>query len=247
MTSKPQLKLPLISPLPRLPYLITKHNTYCSITPNYISHKLLTKFPTHFRSPPSHKCSVTIRNSRILQIGLSTSTWSTFITLTFSTYSLPSSSSDYTTAQKYFRKLIKRVYLLEPDFKYLAVVERGQLNTKRIHYHMLTNLSYNSPYFVHINNPKRKSWLLWKFGFSDVVPIDNTYNGAVFYLMKYLGKNDDLRPPIGKREVFSSRGLNKKERIITYNITSYLQGYRYYDKVSNHYIFVKKQNYDNNI
>lgn len=60
--------------------------------------------------------------------------------------------------------------------------------------------------------------------------------------MKYIGKSNEKRPPVGKREVFSSRGLNKIERIISFQIPkSIIDNFEEYDRIGSTIILVKKR------
>lgn len=132
-----------------------------------------------------------------------------------------------------------------PSFRYLAVLEHGG-KTNRIHYHMLTDIPFNSHLFVSPKRirgktRKRLQSRLWPFGFSDVVSVNNKNCSAVFYLCKYLTKLESNRTPVGKREVFCSRGLNKVQRIVTYNPQQYLTNYRPAVNLGRQIIYYKKK------
>jgi len=210
-----------------LPYLLTIKNTYLSLTPNYLDKHFLTPFPhSPKRSLSTHKQSIHSRNSRIRQIGYST-TWYTFITLTFSNDYY---WSDYSIFQSCFRKFIKALYYRTSftsfSLKYLGVLEHGGV-TNRIHFHILTNIPFNADIFI---RPKKIKGVvrkivdkkIWHYGFTDVIEVSNKPVNAVHYLIKYLGKNYYTRPPVGKREVFASRGLNKSRRVIVNDISPFL-------------------------
>lgn len=220
----------------RLPFLVTQHNTYSVVTPNYIHPSFYQKrlFPYSHRVPSS-KLPVSKRNSRIIQIGHGCQ-WSTFLTLTFSPQYY---WSDYHILQKSFRSFVKSLYKLNISFKYLAVVEKGG-ETSRIHYHMLTNIPFNSDIFEHAFHHYRKVCNKWEYGFSDVVPVNNDKCNAVYYLCKYLGKGDEKRPPVGKREVFASKGLNKVTKLLCFELPDYLDNYTKWRKINSSLIFIKK-------
>jgi len=253
------------------PSLVTIHNTYISVTPDYIhntffqSHSLI-RSRLHSRSLPTIKTSISKRNSRIRQIGYSTS-WKTFITLTFSNSYY--SWSDYDLLQHYFRLLIKKLHnktLQQPrltdklvdanwlfnhsdqtgqtvkprsNLRYLAVLEHGK-KSGRIHYHILTNIPYSSSCFRKHKSDKRKVLPAWTYGFSDVVKVSNKNCNAVHYLMKYVTKKAKRRTPVGKREVFSSAGLNKVKKILTYNPRRYLTGHELSGRFNRSLIYYKK-------
>jgi len=221
----------------RLPFLITKHNTYLSLTPNYLHSSFFSKRKHYKRkNMPLYKVSIRKRNSRIIQIGHACQ-WQTFITLTFSPkYYWP----DYAVIQKYFRSFIKSLRYHEPQMKYLAVLEHGA-TTARIHYHVLTTIPFVADIFEHAFHTKRKVCNIWDYGFSDVVRVQNNNCNAVYYLCKYLGKGDINRPPVGKREVFSSKGLNKVEKTVVYDPFSYLVNYKEYANLGRSIIFIKKK------
>jgi len=227
---------------PRLPFLITRHNTYLSLTPNYLHPSLLSKKKKrkYVKNIAQNKCSIRKRNSRIIQIGHACK-WQTFITLTFSPqYYWP----DYNIIQKYFRAFIKSLNYYHKGFKYLAVLEHGG-STARIHYHVLTTITFDAKIFEHAFHTKRKVCNVWDYGFSDVVRVQNDNCNAVYYLCKYLGKSDVNRPPVGKREVFSSKGLNKIEKTVVYEPFSYLVNYQRYANLSRSIIFIKKKEIKN--
>jgi len=206
------------------PNLITKHNTYICITKDYIHPSF---FQGHFKvkkdKPPTEKGSIKKRNSRIIQIGHACK-WETFLTLTFSPEFY---WDDLQKIQKQFRAFIKSLYYELDSFKYLAVLEYGG-QTGRIHYHMLTNIPFNNWIFSYRDHPVKKVCDLWDFGFSDVVSVNNENCNAVFYLCKYLTKDTKNRTPIGKREVFSSKGLNIISRNIVYGNITGVKGYHQY-------------------
>jgi len=250
------------------PSLITFHNTYASITPDYIHSCYLSKHRRKSHNSPSKKSSIPHRNSRIRQIGYSTN-WSTFITLTFNNKYY---WSDYNLFQHQFRLFIKKLekrtqaphtplitanshnyreLFLNRDqnglpvkprsyLRYLAVLEHGK-KSGRIHYHILTNISFSSgSCFRKLKSDKHKICPLWTCGFSDVAEVTNENCNAVHYLLKYLTKKQQRRTPIGKREVFSSRGLNEVKKIVTYEPSKYLTDYDFGATFNQSIIYYKK-------
>jgi len=207
----------------KLPTLITQHNTYICVTKNHVHKSFITgKFKIN-KGISKEKLSIKKRNSRIIQIGHSTE-WSCFITLTFSPEFY---WDDLKRIQSQFRSFIKSLYYEVGKFKYLAVLEYGE-QTGRIHYHMLTDIPFESWIFAYNQHPTKKVCVLWDFGFSDVSKVNNKNCNAVFYLCKYLSKEDGNRPPIGKREVFSSRGLNPIKKILLYKNIIGIKGFKHF-------------------
>lgn len=207
----------------KLPNLITKHNTYLCVTKDYIHPSFLQGCYSVPIGEAKRKGSIKKRNSRIIQIGHAVK-WKTFLTLTFSPEFY---WKDLDKIQKQFRQFLKSLYYEIKNFKYLAVLEYGE-QTGRIHYHMLTDIDFNEWIFSFREHPTHKVCELWDFGFSDVASVSNENCNAVFYLTKYLSKDSENRTPIGKREVFSSRGLNKVTRNIVYGNIIAVKGYKYY-------------------
>lgn len=152
---------------------------------------------------------------------------------TFRSQQIPPDDIDYDYLQSQFRYLFNKVLprALGFKFKYLAVLEHG-LKNGRAHYHVLTDIPFDNPIFKHYLNKSRKILPLWQGGYSDVAKLDRS-NKCIFYLLKYLGKAG-YRTPIGKREIFASRGLCK---VFTYVLTvnqtlsllKKLQAILYYD------------------
>lgn len=116
-----------------------------------------------------------------------------FMTLTFN-----SPVVDLPEGNKLFDIFIKRLRRLYPDLKYIAVPE-FQKKSKRLHYHLLTNIK------DYISNDYLTD-ILWQNGWSW---LRNTYNidnlGA--YLSKYLTK-----------EIFDSRYFRKKKFLYSSNL-----------------------------
>lgn len=212
----------------KFPTLITHHNTYLCVTKDYIAPYLFQKKYQSMHGEAKEKVSLKKRNSRIIQIGHSTE-WTSFITLTFSPEFY---WDDLKKIQSQFRAFIKSLYYEIGKFKYLAVLEYGR-RTGRVHYHFLCDIPFDSWIFEYANHPTKKVCVLWDFGFSDVSKVDNSNCNAVFYLCKYLSKDNSDRPPIGKREVFSSRGLNKIKRVIIPKNIIGVKGYKYFATTQN--------------
>lgn len=235
--------------------LITVHQTYVSVTRNYIGPQFLLsygikKHTTH--GDPKQKVPYQLRNKRILQLGMSCQ-WETFITLTFSPDNYPSDNmtddwSNYQHFQKCFRQFTRALKWRYPDVKYLGVLEHGK-RRGRVHYHILTTIPYNSPIFRHNLTEKRQVCDLWQFGYSDVQKVQNDNCNAVFYLLKYIEKGDANRTPIGKREVFASKGLAKTTTLIVKEneLDKYLYNCQYYDTYHSTQIYIKKSDYTSKV
>lgn len=157
------------------------------------------------------------------------------------------------------RNSVNKHHNINTKFRYLAVLEYGAKNG-RLHFHMLTNLKFNNPDFF--TKPKliklrTKSTLcnkvkkfilrsrikpnLWNYGYSDVVRVTNKNCNAVYYLCKYLTKSSVLRVPLGKREVFSSRGLNPVFKIRTFDPERYIDNMGVYVNIGRSTIYIKKK------
>lgn len=220
-------------------YLIKKTNTYTSVTDNYIDNRFFFRKSKRYHAPPSKKCSVVSRRARIIQIGHGCE-WTTFLTLTFA----PDYYwADYDLIQQQYRRFIKSLYYSVGKFKYLAVLEHGG-KTGRIHYHMLTDIPWTHSIFEFAFHDKRKVCNIWDFGFSDVVKVKNDKVNAVYYMCKYLGKTDKNRTPIGKREVFSSRGLSPKDIVVTTDVdvvNYYTNSLKEYVKIGHSHIYIKNR------
>lgn len=224
--------------------LVTTHNTYKSVTYNYVHPSFLLSYRTRKpNSPgkPSHKLPLQIRNKLIRQLGFSTQ-WKTFLTLTFNPDNYPPDNqwSDYQQLQKAFRTFTRALKYRYPYLKYLGVLEHGKKSGRK-HFHLLTNLPFDLPIFQHFKSKTRKICPLWEEGYSDVTSVNNNNCNAVFYLLKYLEKGDEYRTPIGKREVFASKGLNKKTKKIIHikNLPRELSGFSYYDTYYSTDVFTK--------
>lgn len=216
--------------------LITKHNTYLVVTRDYVQKQRLSNIYVYKKNESKNKVEIQKRNSRIIQIGHAVK-WKTFITLTFSPQYY---WDDLKEIQKQFRKFLKKFYYKKINFNYLAVLEFGE-QFGRVHYHMLTDIPFENEIFEYNYHPFKKVCNFWEFGWSDVSEVNNDNCNAVFYLAKYLTKDNKNRTPIGKREVFSSRGLNKIEkRIVTGNIIA-VKNYRKFATIGKSTIYVKNK------
>lgn len=216
--------------------LVVDHGRYKNITRNYIAPNLLLsshfekKQPIYQFLPDDQKTKIPIekRNRRILDLGLSTD-WKTFISLTFAPEFYPASDGweDYEYLQNEVRKFTRALKYRYPDMKYLGVLEHGRLKGRK-HFHLLTTVPFESSLFVHYHKQNAKICPLWTNGFSDVQKVLNEPHNAVFYLLAYVKKNQPYRTPIGKREVFASKGLAPVTRRIVNRLElgKILEGYK---------------------
>ena len=106
---------------------------------------------------------------------------------------------------KKWKRFKERLEYKYKDVEYIAVIERGSSNTKRLHLHVIF---FNLP-FVPVNDFAR----IWKYGFVYINKVDGI-QGAVHYLLKYVEKTlEDDYIPKGKRFYFTSQGLKKPTEI----------------------------------
>ena len=122
----------------------------------------------------------------------------TFITLTFKDEII-----DLKTANKKLRNFIKRITYRMPSFLYIGVPEFQKKG--RVHYHLLTNVSYMS------NHDLSK---IWTNGFVTIKAL-NTVNNMSRYLTKYLTKSntgEDERY-FNMKKIFYSKNIHKPEVI----------------------------------
>lgn len=232
-----------------LPYcLVTCHTSYKAVTRQYLQPQLLKSSKlalnaNHSPGLPKQKVSLKKRNRQIRQIGLSVE-WTTFITLTFAPDNYPPDNNwkDYVQIQQKFRAFTRALKYRYPDLKYLGVLEHGKKHGRK-HFHLLTNIPYDSTIFEFNLTDKRKICNLWQEGYTDVQKVNNDNCNAVFYLLKYVEKGDNCRTPIGKREVFASKGLGKVKKKVVHRskLHDELDGYKFYDKYYHTEIWVKKK------
>lgn len=122
---------------------------------------------------------------------------SKFITLTFK-----ANMTDLTEANHLFGEFIKRLRKIQPDLKYIVVIEFTKIG--RIHYHVLCNLKYMRA---------KKLEDLWGQGFIKINRITHVDNiGA--YVIKYMTKEDADPRLIGKKMYQTSRNLDKPKELI---------------------------------
>lgn len=239
---------PLLGSNQKLPYcLVTEHPTYYSVTRDYLQPSFLASKKTKKTKTvvfnENKKIPLAKRNKQIFQLGMSCK-WKTFITLTFAPENYPPDNNwaDYDKIQIKLRSFTRALKYRYPDLKYLGVLEHGSENNRK-HFHLLTNIEFDEPIFINFMKKNRKICPLWQEGFSDVVKVHNKYCNAVFYLLKYLEKSENCRTPIGKREVFASRGLGYKRRRIVHEtqLFNLLKGAKYYDTYYKSEIYVKNK------
>lgn len=150
----------------------------------------------------------------------------TFITLTFSNEN-NINLNDVADCNKNFniwRTYIKRLF---PDFKYVCVPEFQKRGA--VHYHLLTNIDYDSNLLSterKIWNKKEKRYKIgkdvvgWKYGINMAIKLENI--NVIGYITKYLNKDIDDRL-FGRRRYFYSQNLNtpKEYYIDTQNMNFY--------------------------
>ena len=155
------------------------------------------------------------RNSLTDLIKANEDIFKTFITLTFDTKRNTIDVNDITECNSKFNIWKTYIKQLFPDFKYVAVPEFQKRGA--VHYHLLTNISYDSDLLTierKIWSPKKKVNKIgkdvkgWKYGHN--MAIDITAFNVIGYLTKYLQKDVDNRL-FGQRKYFHSRNLNKPE------------------------------------
>lgn len=120
-----------------------------------------------------------------------------FITLTFK----DEPTRDEVFAKfKQFNRRLKNKY--NYDYQYVAVIERGTKNTKRLHLHCLF---FGLPYIA-----QRELQDIWQYGIVDVRKISDFYDIAK-YVVKYISKTlgDSTYIPKGKKAYTTSHGLKK--------------------------------------
>lgn len=124
-----------------------------------------------------------------------------FLTLTFE--GKPPTRQQVVDDFKYFNKKFKRKY--GDGFEYIAVIERGEQGTKRLHLHIVC---FNLPYVDH-----REIAELWGKGFVYINAIDEIGDVAT-YMTKYIDKTlHDNYIGKGQRFYFPSKNLKKPQEI----------------------------------
>ena len=120
-----------------------------------------------------------------------------FITLTFKEFK---SREEVIKCFKNFNKRLR--YKYKTDYKYIAIIERGSTNTKRLHLHCLF---FNLPY-IHVSTFQK----LWKYGIVNMKAIDDDVESVSNYMLKYVTKTlYDEYIPKGKKFYITSLGLKK--------------------------------------
>lgn len=143
------------------------------------------------------------------------SEFKTFITLTFDQKRNTIDINNIQDCNKKFHTWITYIKQLFPDFKYVGVPEFQKRGA--VHYHLLTNIAYESDLLTKerkIWSPKKKTNKIgkdvkgWSYGHNMAINLDN-FN-VIGYLTKYLQKDVDNRL-FGQRKYFHSRNLKKPE------------------------------------
>lgn len=121
-----------------------------------------------------------------------------FITLTF---------KDFKSREQLledFRNFNRRLSDRYKDYKYIAVIERGTKNTKRLHLHCLF---FGLPYV-----PREEFQAIWSYGGVDMRAIEK-YDDVANYIMKYVKKTleDGSFIPKGKKFYTHSKGMYEPE------------------------------------
>lgn len=121
-----------------------------------------------------------------------------FITLTFKEN--PTREQVFTKFKQFNRRL-KNKYK-NYDYQYIAVIEKGTKNTKRLHLHCLF---FGLPYIAQSELQE-----IWHYGIVDVRKISDYYDIAK-YVVKYISKtlSDSTYIPKGKKAYTTSHGLKK--------------------------------------
>lgn len=123
-----------------------------------------------------------------------------FVTLTFNNEQ-KFDITDISICLVYFKKFIRKLHAMYPDFKYIAVPEFQKRGA--VHYHLLCNLPY-------IENSELAK--LWGYGFINIKAVEHSKNVSI-YITKYLSKRlEDLRKN-GHRLYYSPKNLIKPRTI----------------------------------
>lgn len=132
---------------------------------------------------------------------------SKFVTLTFDN-DRDHDICDVKQSNAYFKKFIQRIKRKYDGFKYLAVIEFQDANSRgAVHYHMICNLPYI-----------RKSELqeIWGGGFVKINKIDHVDNVGA-YVVKYMTKDTSDKRLCGLNAYLHSRSLEKPAEVTTWH------------------------------
>ena len=122
---------------------------------------------------------------------------SKFLTLTFR-----DDVKDVETANKEFKRFIRKMRKLLGDFKYIAVIEFTKAG--RVHYHVLMDINYVKATVLENT---------WGNGFIKINRIDHVDNVGA-YVVKYMTKSDADERLIGKKMYQCSRNLERPREYI---------------------------------
>lgn len=190
----------------------------------------------------------------------------TFITLTFDTNKNSDINiNDIKDANKKFNIFKTYMKKLKNDFKYIYVPEFQKRGA--VHYHLLTNIDYNSSLLLNeitTFNKKTKSYKTgkpivgWKYGYSMAIPLSGI--NVVGYMTKYMTKDIDNRL-FGCRKYSCSYNLKKPKEVYIdlkdnkdvlfylkfLNDTEICYKNKYYDKFGNEVFYLEylKNNFEN--
>lgn len=126
-----------------------------------------------------------------------------FITLTFKDFL---TRDEVIKCFKNFNKRLRYAYK-DFDYQYIAVIEKGTRNTKRLHLHCLF---FGLPYI-----PVIEFVNIWAYGTVDMKAINN-YNDVASYILKYVSKTLEDCHYIGKGKKFyiTSMKLKKPKELL---------------------------------
>lgn len=160
----------------------------------------------------------------VIELGIN-NTWSHFITITCDARKI--NRYDYDLVLK---KIIKQFnnfkFRFDSDFKYLLIPELH--SDGAIHFHgliFISNVSrliylffdYKSHSKVYYDN-----WLLKNIGANRFIPIVRDSNAVVYYICKYISKNNTR---VFSHSYFCSRGLKKSVKVFNNESNTTLESY----------------------
>jgi len=110
-------------------------------------------------------------------------------------------------SNKRFTLFIRKLRRMNPNLKYIAVIEFQDKNRGAVHYHLIYNLPY-----VHWSIIKK----LWSHGDINIKrPKDMRH--ITFYIPKYFGKNAEDERFNGRRSFMYSKNLTKPRKILGFH------------------------------